>query len=242
MRADQTQLKTRARTVIFDKKNRAVLVSSVMFLLWFAMSWLETNLSGYYEWFKSYYDMLYAYNVRGGEWASIPWPEVKAASVVLCVLMFSMQAVLRAGYVSWCMTASRGRDPVIKDIFNGFTSFGRVLLLTILRGLLIYIGLALLVVPGLLVLYRYRLSFFVLFDRPELSAVQCMRESAKLTRGHRLEMFMLDTSFLGWWLMGSVISSFTIPVMDIWLRPYYGLTYAYFYDFVLFQQQPPNNL
>ena len=237
MRINLAQLKMRAKAAIFNKKNRAVLVSSVMFILLLALNYLESHLSGYYEWFTSYYNMMYNYSMRGGELSRIPWPEVTAFSIVLCILINTMQAVLRAGYVSWCMTAARGKNPVVKDIFNGFTSFGRVIILTILRGILIYVGLALLIVPGLLFLYRYRLSFFILFDRPELSAVACMRESARLTRGHRTEMLMLDLSFFGWWLMGIFISTFTIPMMDLWLRPYYGLTYAYYYDLVLDQQQ-----
>ena len=232
MRANPVEIKTYARAAFGDRENKAVRASVVIFALWYVMSILQTNLSGYAGWFAEYYEMVLEY-AQGEitELHAIPWPEVTTPALMLCGLMYVMQAVLRAGYVSWCMTAVRKGDrPVTRDIFNGFTYFGRVLALTVVRGVLIYVGLALFVVPGLFFLYRYRLSFYILFDDPDKGVIACMRESARLTRGRRMEMLMFDLSFAGWWALGYFVAGFTIPVVDLWLRPYYGLSYAIYYE------------
>lgn len=74
--------------------------------------------------------------------------------------------------------------------------------------------------------YRYRLSYFVLMDHPELSASQALRQATAMTRGHRMELFLLDLSFLPWILL----SALTCGILLIWKLPYLVTTYANVYD------------
>jgi len=55
-------------------------------------------------------------------------------------------------------------------------------------------------------LYRLRMSSYVIIDRPGLGALRAMRESRNMTRGHCLHLFKLDLS-LWWFLLAQVLAS-----------------------------------
>ncbi len=88
---------------------------------------------------------------------------------------------------------------------------------------LVYVCVA---VVMLIVSYRYRLSYFVLMDHPEFSASQALRQATAMIRGHRMELFLLDLSFLPWILL----SALTCGILLIWKLPYLVATYANVYD------------
>lgn len=78
------------------------------------------------------------------------------------------------------------------------------------------------------VTYRYRLTFFLLLDHPELGALEAITRSKLAMRGHKWEMFVLDISFLGWHLL----TPLTLGILGLWVIPYHTAAQANFYDAV----------
>ncbi|MBO6040395.1 MAG: DUF975 family protein, partial [Oscillospiraceae bacterium] len=76
--------------------------------------------------------------------------------------------------------------------------------------------------------YRYSMANYILVNRPELGIMECIRESKRMTQGRKAELFMLDLSFLGWWLLC------LIPVLgwilQIWVSPYRSLSVLQYYE------------
>jgi len=158
------------------------------------------------------------------------WPEVEIFPVVLSVALALLLLLLRAGYVSHCMLVSRRESVTVRDMFNSFGCTGKMLIIIILRGLAVALGLICLIVPGLIALYCYRLSIYVAYDNPELGAVACMRKARQLVKGRKWQLLKLDISFIGWWIGSLIVSSFTLPILDIWTKPYFGVTVAQWYN------------
>ncbi len=77
--------------------------------------------------------------------------------------------------------------------------------------------------------YRYRFSWFVLMDHPELTARQALRLATSMNRGHRWKLFVMDLTFLPWLLLGCV----TCGVMLVFKLPYMAVSYACAYDAVV---------
>ena len=85
----------------------------------------------------------------------------------------------------------------------------------------------LLVVPGVVKAYEWRLVPFLLADDPSLGWREAARMSGERMAGQKLDAFWLDLSFIGWWLLGSL----SFGVLNILLTvPYYGLTLAGLYE------------
>ena len=102
-------------------------------------------------------------------------------------------------------------DGSTKDEFLGLVCFATVVLSFI----------------GIIVMYfSYALTYHVMIDYPEYSALEAMKESKRLMKGHKMDLFMLWLSFMGWWLLAIV----TFGIGFLWLSPYAMTTTAVFYN------------
>ncbi len=62
-----------------------------------------------------------------------------------------------------------------------------------------------------------------MIENPTLGVFDCLRLSSQMMNGHKRELFLLDLSFLGWFLLS------LIPGVVIWTAPYTGITYTNYY-------------
>ena len=92
------------------------------------------------------------------------------ASIVIAGPMAFGQAI-------FFMALSRGDQPVVDDLFSGFKRFGALLLLAILQMLIIFAGMILLVIPGLIAAVGLSMAYFIAVDRPDLEAPDVLRAS-----------------------------------------------------------------
>ena len=83
-----------------------------------------------------------------------------------------------------------------------------------------------LIVPGIIKSFSYALTPFILNERPELSADEAIELSMKMMDGHKMDMFLLYLSFIGWYLLALL----TCCIGFLWLMPYIYTTQAAFYE------------
>ena len=73
--------------------------------------------------------------------------------------------------------------------------------------------------------YSYSMSELILIDHPEYSPLKAITESKKMMYGHRVELFILGLSFIGWFLLCIVTFGFAA----LWIAPYFNTAKAKFY-------------
>ena len=120
-------------------------------------------------------------------------------------------------------------DPTTQfnTMFEGFQDYGRVLVTMLIRDVFILLWTLLLIIPGAMKAYSYRLVPYLVKDRPELSPMEVLAESEALMRGNRWQAFVMDLSFLGWLLLGVV----TLNLGNIfWTFPYQDNADAALYE------------
>ena len=83
-----------------------------------------------------------------------------------------------------------------------------------------------LIVPGIIKSFSYALTPFILNERPELSADEAIELSMKMMVGHKMELFLLYLSFIGWYLLAVL----TCCIGFLWLVPYIYTAQAAFYE------------
>lgn len=113
----------------------------------------------------------------------------------------------------------------ISDTFdNGFLrKMGGMLWM----DLKVFLWSLLLVVPGILKALSYALTPFILYDCPNVPAMEACRISEKIMQGHRGEFFIARLSFLGWGLLGAA----TFGILDVlFVEPYSQLTFSGIYE------------
>ena len=166
------------------------------------------------------------------------YSNLRPPGVALAVLLWLMKPVVEVGYLGYCLKVTRGDKGAYKDILDGFLFFGKIILIFIMSMVLILMWSVLLIFPGVIAAYRYRQAYYVLLDDPEKSALQCIQESKRLMAGNKIELFLLDFSFLGWFILDMAVSyvmtllsvPFPLPIVSVYLTPYIGLTRAAFYN------------
>ncbi|MDR0813979.1 MAG: DUF975 family protein [Oscillospiraceae bacterium] len=165
-----------------------------------------------------------------------------AISVVVGILV----NVLFAGYRWFLLRTKRGEEPSVTAVFSSFSKTGKLALLIILQTLFISLWLMLFVIPGIFAALRYSQAVYIMYDHPEYSALECIRESKRMMRGMEGSYFTLLLSFIGWYLLSAVVVVFAgavIPdvgeyigtyvigvLFDLFLVPYAQLTFAGYYD------------
>lgn len=124
-------------------------------------------------------------------------------------------------------TVTAGETAQLEQLFEPFkTNFVSALLANLISGLLIVLYSLLLLVPGIIKAYSYAMVLYVLLFEPELSAMDALHRSEELMRGHRMELFVLQMSFIGWALL--CIATFGLAA--IWVGPYTEITQTLFFD------------
>ena len=70
------------------------------------------------------------------------------------------------------------------------------------------------------------MAYFVYRDNQEMGCDAAIEESMRLMDGHKMDLFILDLSFLGWFLL-SILS---LGIGLLWLIPYVQAAHAHFYE------------
>ena len=83
-----------------------------------------------------------------------------------------------------------------------------------------------LIVPGVIASMSLFLVPYLLYDNPDIPLVDAMRLSRKMMHGHKMQLFKLTLSFIGWGLLNFL----TLGVGTLWLVPYIVTTLAAFYQ------------
>ena len=124
--------------------------------------------------------------------------------VFLEILGVLLSLVLQAGFLLYCMAVYRGELAEYPLLFDAVPFAGKLILLYLLEGLLVYLWSLLFLIPGAIAFYRYRFAVYNLCEDPEISAVEALRRSRLQTAGHKLELFCMDLTFAPWALVGQL--------------------------------------
>ncbi len=147
---------------------------------------------------------------------SIPF----AGLLVVCPLEF--------GFMLCFLRLIRGEDSseMVGDQFSVFNKYGRTLGTSLLMTLYILLWCLLFVIPGIIMSYAYAMTPYIMNDRPDLDASDCIHESRVMMKGYKWKLFCLDLSFIGW----ALLCILTLGIGFLWLQPYIEASHAKFYE------------
>ncbi|MGG7144315.1 DUF975 family protein [Clostridium nigeriense] len=142
----------------------------------------------------------------------------------LFTLLFA--GVFTAGLNKFLLKIVKNSEtPEIKDLFSYFNIYLKTLGLYITIGIIAFIGTLLFIVPGIILLIMFSQSFFILAENPSKSIKDCIIESKEMMYGHKFEYFVLQLSFIGWYILAVI----TLGIASFWVNPYVKITNANYY-------------
>lgn len=159
---------------------------------------------------------------------------VGAVVVLVVAIVLLLSSVLKifvlnpleAGCRNFLLRNATGESD-LGDIGFGFTpDYWRNVKTLFLRDLFRFLWGLLLIVPGIIKRYSYRMAPYILADRPELSGTEVLTLSRQMMNGHKWKTFVLDLSFLGW----NILSALTFGLLGVfYVNPYRQCTNAELY-------------
>ena len=240
-------LKQCARADMRDTKPKVYYAAILFIIIIFVLNLLVNNLTGYTDFNKNFSKLMDKMDPalltneeavdkfieeHTNEILSL-YPSVSPAAKILSAVISIMCAFVQIGFSLYTLKVSRREPTNVKDIFISFEFFGKAFLIMLLQAIFIFLWSLLFIIPGIIAAYRYSQSFYVMYDHPDYSPYRCLRESSNIMRGHKMHLFILQLSFIGWFLLsGLVTAAIVAPLLSVFVMPYFCITCAHFYNTV----------
>lgn len=144
---------------------------------------------------------------------------------LLVLVGFIIGGTIQLGYSVYLLKQYHRQETCIGDLFSQFFRFGTGFAQQFLVGLYTFLWALLFIIPGMVKVFSYAMTPFILADDPNLTANQAITRSRHLMNGHKWELFVLSLTFIGWEILGAL----TLGIGMLWVTPYKNAAYAAFY-------------
>lgn len=124
-----------------------------------------------------------------------------AVSSVLAGLLFP---VLMFGFYVISLDVLNGQEIDVNKFIEPFKDLNQALKLiavSLLVGLLVGIGFALFLVPGIILMMMWSQASFIMMENPELGVLDAMKKSSEMMKGYKMDLFMFHLSYIGHYLL-----------------------------------------
>ena len=146
-------------------------------------------------------------------------------AIILQVLVFNP---LEMGGRKFFLQNALAKQDNISSFLDAFKNgyYGNVVVTMLVKDVKVFLWSLLLIIPGIVKAYEYRMVPYILAEHPELSYSEVLRISSEMMDGQKWNAFVLDLSFIGWYILGA----FTCGILNIfWVNPYVYATDAELY-------------
>ena len=172
--------------------------------------------------FDQIYDDIYNF------FAQIPtevWILVIALIILAILIGIALSIFVMNPLVVGCrrwFTKNRTQKPEMEEIVYIFKNgYKNTVLTMFLKNLFVFLWSLLLVIPGIVKSYEYRMIPYLLAENPHMDYKEAFQISKNLMNGNKWNAFVLDLSFIGW----KILAVFTFGILNIfYVSPYIALT------------------
>jgi len=115
----------------------------------------------------------------------------------------------------------------VGDLFCGFNgNFSNKISAGVSIYIYTFLWSLLLIIPGIVASYSYSMTYYIMIDNPNMNANDAIKRSKEMMKGHKMQLFMLDLTFIGWILLGIL----SLGIGMFWVSAYMETARARFYE------------
>lgn len=144
---------------------------------------------------------------------------------IIGIVAFIVGGAVQLGHARFLLNQHDKQEIKFDQLFSQFHRFGQGFAQKFLRGLYITLWTLCLVIPGIMAAYSYSMTPFLMAEDENLTASEAITRSKEMMRGHRMELFVLDLTFIGW----QILCAITANLGFLLLNPYTSAAHAVFY-------------
>ena len=144
-------------------------------------------------------------------------------SFISTIVQSIVSGILSIAALNVYIQMTRSAEPVSFSLFiEGLNNWLKATLATLWQYLWVFLWSLLFLIPGIIKSIEYSMMFYIVAEYKNISVTKAMNISKIITRGHKMDLFILGLSFLGWMLLACL----TLGIGLIFLQPYMELTYV----------------
>lgn len=155
---------------------------------------------------------------------------VFVASYIIGPLTYALGAIFELAMFSIYLKLSDGTYPKVRDLFDIFRNAklcGNGIILYILIAAFTFLWSLLLVIPGVIKSLSYAMSPLILIENDYyMTPMDALKESERIMDGHKMELFVLILSFIGWY----ILSVASCGLLMFYVEPYMNMSLVNFYN------------
>lgn len=225
MNVNRAELKRMAKEDIRYARPHPALVTLVYLIITAVLTTLSMKINGQIDAMATAFTSA----ATGASYSAASYAAMGPSGLgsLLSIAIWLVLLMVSLGFTIYSLQLTRHRAVGFANLLDGFSFFLRYLALTIISSIFIALWSLLLIFPGIIASYRYRMAVYLMLDNPQMGVMDCLRESKRLMHGHKGELFVLDLSFLGWAILSC------IPFVSLWTMPYMETTYAHYYQWLV---------
>ena len=199
---NRAKLKEKAKTIAY--KNKLVLWKP--YLIVFFISFIAGFIEGIFD-------------IKLYSWLDI------ILSLVVTIVTIPITVIVVANSMQVISDKTPDLEKLIKKYYKMIML---IFLVSLIGGVLCGLATLLLIVPGIILSLSYSQSAYILADKADesMSPIDILKKSREMMYGHKMELFTLQLSFIGWLLLGTL----TLGILYIWIVPYMQVTYTLYYE------------
>lgn len=103
--------------------------------------------------------------------------------------------------------------------------YKNIILTMFMKNLYNFLWFLILIIPGIIKFYAYRMVPYILADNPNIGFARAIELSNHMTKGSKFKMWVLDISFIGWYILGFL----ALVIGTLFVFPYVNATNAELY-------------
>lgn len=148
---------------------------------------------------------------------------------VLAFITELLALPLYIGFISYILSLTREEEVSLTDIFQDYKKIGLIIVTLIISYVFIIFGYILLIIPGIIIAFSLVMVGYLLADSKETSiseARNIIRESIEMMNGYKLDYFIFELSFIGWYFLGAI----TFGIAYIYVIPYFTFANTLYYQ------------
>ena len=223
----RVDIKTEAKEILRSAKVSPILITLIVMAIAFVLNRVMILVEygtlfpiGFIQRYADAYQQAFATgDVSALQALAASLPESTTMSFFFSTLVSLFMVILNAGYFIYCMGIRQGVEMPYSTLTEGLSVAGKLIWCWVQLTVRTFLWSMLFIIPGIVAAYRYRFAYYNLLTDSTLSAGEAIRLSCQQTAGIKMDLFVLDLSFIGWLLLSAI----TMSLLDMWLTPYITL-------------------
>ncbi|MGN0145165.1 MAG: DUF975 family protein [Clostridium sp.] len=147
-------------------------------------------------------------------------------SYILQVAVIIYSSLLAVGAFLFYSAIRDRKEATVDMLFSGSEHYVKVFCVSLLAGIITFVGMILLIIPGIIFSLMYSQAVYICIDNPEIGVIEALKTSRLAMKGYKGKLFVLNLSFIGW----ALLSILTLGILFLYVTPYMQLTLVNFYS------------